>query len=257
MHLKYPIILLIATIFLTSCQGEPTSSLLLPEVNPSIIGLAAQEVDQPTVVAIREGVEPYLRANPYTEYKSGSQLLQYLVSSGEFGQAEITLSNGETYQVDVVYAYALMNNQRVLVIPVLVGLGLPDGGYIYFSEKYSFEADGGVTSTNADRQTALADSQFRLPPGRIFRLLVYGMATRLGPDWKACASISFYPPEICLLGALVEELFPGQTRSFVLRLADEFPTSWMLVAWVFQEFEPDELVPGANVDVPLPELSQP
>ena len=110
---------------------------------------------------------------------------------------------------------------------------------------------------NADRQTALADAQARLPRGRIFRLLAYGMATRQGLDWKKCPSVPFFPPEICPVGELIEQLYPNQTKNFVLRLADEFPTNWLLVSWVFQEFTHDELVPGASIDVFLPELSQP
>jgi hypothetical protein len=215
------------------------------------------EIDQPTADSIRQHISLFLKSNPYTEYESGSQLLLYLVSSGEFDQAEITIASGEIYQTDVLYAYALMNSQRVLVIPVLIGLTLPDGRYAYFSENYSFEADGGVTTLSANRETALADAQSRLPRGRIFRLLVYGMATRQGLDWKKCPSVSLYPPEICPAGELVEQLYPHQTKTFVLRLADGFPTNWLLVAWVFQEFAQGELVPGASIDVPLPELPQP
>lgn len=83
------------------------------------------------------------------------------------------------------------------------------------------------------------------------------MATRQGLDWKKCPTVSFYPSEICTIGALVEQLFPNQTKTFVLRLADEFTPNWLLAGWVFQEFAPEELVPGASIDVPLPEPSQP
>ena len=229
----------------------------MPAVEPSITGLAVPEIDQPTADAIRQNMAMFLKSNPYTEYEAGNQLLLYLVSSGEFGQAEITLASGETYQADVLYAYALMSSQRVLVAPVVVGMTLPDGRYAYFSEKYSFETEESVTTTSADRETALADAQARLPRGRIFRLLAYGMATPQGLDWEECPSVSFYPPEICPVGALVEQLFPGQTKTFVLRLADEFSPNWLLVGWVFQEFAAEELVPGASIDVPLPEPSQP
>ena len=256
MRLKIPIIILIATTFLSACQGQSLSSPMVPVVKPSITGLAAQKVDQPTTDAIRQRLGPYLRSNPYTQYESGSQLLLYLVSSGEFDQAEIRLGGGETYRADVLYGYSLETSQRVLEAPVLIGLELPDGNYLYFSEKYSYETDGGITSTEVDRLTALADARSRLPRGRIFRLLVYGIATRQGLDWKECPFITFYPPEICPVGRLVEDLFPGQTRTFVQRLADEFPTNWLLVAWVFQEFDPVELVSGASIDVTLPEPSQ-
>jgi len=226
-------------------------------VDPSITGLTVPEIDQATADAIRQNMTMFLKSTPYTEFEAGSQLLLYLASSGEFGQVEITLGSGETYQADVLYAYALMSSQRVLIAPVVVGMTLPDGRYAYFSEKYSFETEESVTTTNADRETALADAQARLPRGRIFRLLAYGMATRQGSDWKKCPSVSFYPPEICPVGALVEQLYPNETKTFVLRLADEFSPNWLLVGWVFQEFAPEELVPGANIDVPLPESSQP
>lgn len=110
---------------------------------------------------------------------------------------------------------------------------------------------------NANQETALVDNQARLPRGRLFRLLAYVMVTRQGLDWKKCSSVSFYPPEICPVGALVEQLYPNETKSFVLHLADEFSPNWLLVGWVFQKFASEELVPGASTDVPLPESSRP
>lgn len=257
MRPKLALFILIALILLVACQEQPTLTPAIPTIEPSITGLAAREIDQPTADAIRQNMAIFLKSNPYTEFEAGNQLLMYLVSSGEFGQAKITLSNGETHQADVLYAYALMSSQRVLVAPVIVGITLPDGRYAYFSEKYSFENEESVTTIGADRETALADAQSRLPRGRIFRLLAYGMATRQGLDWDECPSVSFYPPEICPVGALVEQLFPNQTKTFVLRLADTFSPNWLLAGWVFQEFAPEELVPGASIDVPLPEPSQP
>ena len=257
MRLKLAILILIPLIVLTACQKQSTSTPMLTMIKPSITGLKALEIDQPTADSIRQSMGLFLRSTPYTEYEAGSQLLLYLVSSGEFGQAEIMLASGETYQADVLYAYTIMTSQRVLVTPILVGLLLPDGRYVYFSEKYSFESEGGITTTNVDRQTALTDAQARLPRGRIFRLLAYDMVTRQGLDWKKCPSVSFYPPEICPVGELIEQLYPKQTKNIVLRLANEFPTNWLLVGWVFDEFTHDELVPDASIDVPLPELSQP
>lgn len=257
MRRKLALLILIALVLLVACQEQPTPTPALPTVEPSITGLVAPEIDQSTADAIRQNMALFLKSNPYTEFEAGNQMLLYLASSGEFGQAEITLSNGETYQADVLYAYALMSSQRVLVAPIIIGMTLPDGRYAYFSEKYSFETEETVTTTNADRETALADAQARLPRERIFRLLAYGMATRQGLDWKKCPSVSFYPPEICPVGALVEQLFPNQTKTFVLRLADEFSPNWLLVGWAFQEFAPEELVPGASINVPLPEPSLP
>ena len=257
MRLKLAFLTLIFVVALAACQQQSTSTPTEPAVEPSITGLVVPEIDQATADAIRQNIAMFLKSNPYTEFEAGNQLLLYLVSSGEFGQAEITLGSGETYQVDVLYAYALMSSQRVLVAPVVVGLTLPDGRYAYFSEKYSFETEESVTSTSADRKTAQADAQARLPRGRIFRLLAYGMATRQGLDWEKCPSVSFYPLEICPVGALVEQLFPNQTQTFVLRLADGFLPNWLLAGWVFQEFAPEELVPGASIDVILPEPSQP
>jgi hypothetical protein len=199
----------------------------------------------------------FLRVNPFTPSASGDQLLLYLVSSGEFEQAEITLESGETYQGDVLYAYALMSNLRVLSVPVLIGLQLADDRYLYFSANYAFEANGGITSMGVDRETALVDARERLPRGRIFRLLSYGMVTAQGLDWKQCPGEGLYPPEICPVGALVERLYPKQTETFVLRLSNGFPVNWFLVGWVFKEFTLVELVPGTGIDVPLAGLSQP
>lgn len=257
MRLKNIIYILPSLVCLAACQSQPISGPLPPTVEPSISGLETGEVDQATADSIRSHMGPFLKSNPYTEFESGNQLLQYLVSSGEFDQAEITLTSGETCQVDVLYAYALMESQRVLVAPVLVGLLLPDERYVYFSENFAFKSGAVITTMDTDRQTALADAQERLPRGRIFRLLVYGMATRQGLDWKKCPSISFYPTEICPVGELVEKLTPHQTRAFVLRLADGFPPNWLLIGWVFQEFASGELVPGASLDVPLPGPYQP
>lgn len=257
MRRKLVLLILIALVLLVACQEQPTPTPAIPTVEPSIVGLAASEIDQPTADAIRQNMAMFLKSTPYTEFEAGNQLLLYLASSGEFGQAEITLGSGETHQADVLYAYALMSSQRVLVAPVIIGMTLPDGRYAYFSEKYSFETSESVTTTSADRETALADAQARLPRGRIFRLLAYGMTTRQGLDWKKCPSVSFYPPEICPVGELIEQVFPGQTKTFVLRLADGFSPNWLLAGWVFQEFAPEELVPGASIDVPLPEPSQP
>ncbi len=257
MRLKLAFLTLIFVVVLAACQQQSTPTSTAPAVEPSITGLTAPEIDQATADAIRQNMAMFLKSNPYTEFEAGNQLLFYLASTGEFGQAEITLSSGEIYQADVLYAYTLMSSQRVLIAPVLVGMTLPDGRYAYFSEKFSFETEESVTTTSADRETALADTQARLPRGRIFRLLAYGMATRQGLDWDKCPSVSFYPPEICPVGALVEQLFPNQTKTFVLRLADEFSPNWLLAGWVFQEFAPEELVPGASINVPLPEPSQP
>lgn len=257
MRLKLILPILIALVLLAACQGKSTPTVTPLVIEPSITGLVTPEIDQPTADALRQNLALFLKSNPYTEFEAGSQLLLYLVSSGEFGQAEITLASGETYQADVLYAYALMSSQRVLVAPVLVGMTLPDGRYAYFSEKYSFETEETVTTTSTDRDTALADAQARLPRGRIFRLLAYGMATRQGLAWEKCPSVSFYPPEICPVGALVEQLFPNETKTFVLRLAGEFSPNWLLAGWVFQEFAPEELVPGASIDVLLPETPQP
>ena len=254
---KLAILILIALTLLIACQGQSTPTAILPVVEPSITGLSAPGVDQRTADAIRQRMSLFLKSNPFTEYEDGSQLLLYLVSSGKFDQAEITLTRGVTYQADVLYAYSLMDSQRVLVTPVLVGLILPDSRYVYFSEKYSFETEGSVTTISANRETALADAQARLPRGRIFRLLAYGMATRQGLVWEKCPSVQFYPPEICPLGELIEQLYPNQTKTFVLRLAHELPSNWLLIGWVFQEFAPEELVTGASMDVPLTEISQP
>jgi hypothetical protein len=199
----------------------------------------------------------FLNSSPYTEYDSGGQLLSYLVSSGAFANAEITLESGEAIQADVIYAYTLMSTGKVLVAPVLVGLSLPDGTYAYFSENYSLDPQGSSISDSVDRHTALSDAKRRLPRGRIFRLLAYGMVTPSSLDWKECKTAGVYPPGICPVGQLVERLYPNQTKTFVLRLADEFPPGWFLIGWYFKEFAPGELVPGASIDVPLPVLNQP
>jgi hypothetical protein len=256
-RLKLAFLTLIFVVVMAACQQPSTPTPTASTVELSITGLTVPEIDQPTADAIRRNMALFLKSNPYTKFEAGNQLLLYLVSTGEFGQAEITLSNGENYQADVLYAYTLMSSQRVLIAPVLVGMTLPDSRYVYFSEKFSFETEESVTTTSADRETALADAQTRLPRGRIFHLLAYGMATPQELDWEICPSISFYPPEICPVGELVELLFPNQTKTFVLRLADEFSPNWLLAGWVFQEFAPAELVPGAIIDVPLPATTQP
>jgi hypothetical protein len=256
-RLKLAIFILFALACLAACQRRSTPTIPPATIEPSIAGLDAPEIDLLTTDTIRERMSLFLKSNPYTEYAAGNQLLLYLVSSGEFDQAEITLVRGETYQADVLYAYAMMSSQRVLVVPVVIGLRLPDSRYAYFSEKYSSETEESITTTDTHREIALADALARLPRGRIFRLLAYGVATRQGLNWKKCPSVSLYPPEICPVGELIEQLYPNQTKSFVLRLANEFSPNWLLIGWVFQEFSPDELVPGVSMDITLPDPPQP
>jgi hypothetical protein len=252
MRSKFFVFILIIPALLTACRGQPVPTTLPPRIEPSIAGLEVKQVDPTTSQEIRQRMGIFLSSNPYTQFKSVGQLLLYLVSSGEFGQAEITLDNGKIYQADVLYAYALMRSQRVLVAPVMIGLQLPDGTYLYFSQNYAFQSDGGILSVGLDRQAALRDARERLQKGHIFRLLAYGMATPQGLDWNRCPSVALYPPAICPLGKLVEQLYPGQTKSFILRLSDGFPDGWLLIGWVFQEFAQEELVRGSSIDIPLP-----
>jgi hypothetical protein len=252
MRVKYFVPILILPALLAACQGQPATTPLPPQITASITGLEVKQVDPDTSQEIRQRMGIFLASNPYTQFKSGGQLLLYLVSSGEFSQAEITLDNLKIYQADVLYAYALMRSQRVLVAPVMIGLQLPDGTYLYFSQNYAFQSDGGILSVGLDRQAALRDARERLQKGHIFRLLAYGMATPQGLDWNRCPSVALYPPAICPLGKLVEQLYPGQTKSFILRLSDGFPDGWLLIGWVFQEFAQEELVRGSSIDIPLP-----
>ncbi len=252
------ILLILLVLLLAACQSQPTPTVSPhPTIEPSIAGLEFPQISQATADAIRQDMGLFLKSNPYTEYDAGSQLLLYLVSSGQFGRAEIHLPSGETYQADISYAYALMSSQRVLTVPIITGLALPDSRYVYFSQNYSFETIRGVAAVSTDRDTALADAKSRLPRGRIFRLLAYGMATPQGLNWKKCPSISIYPSEICQIGELVEQLSPNQTKTFVLRLSDGLSPDWLLAGWFFQEFTPDELLPGASIDIPLPEPTLP
>jgi hypothetical protein len=252
MRVKYFVPILILPALLAACQGQPATTPLPPQITASITGLEVKQVDPDTSQEIRQRMGIFLSANPYSHFESGGQLLLYLVSSGEFSQAEITLDNLKIYQADVLYAYALMRSQRVLVAPVMIGLQLPDGTYLYFSQNYAFQSDGGILSVDLDRQAALRDAGERLQKGHIFRLLAYGMATPQGLDWDKCPSVALYPRVICPVGELVEQLYPGQTNSFVLRLSDGFPDGWLLIGWVFQEFAPEELVWGSSIDIPLP-----
>ena len=151
MRLKLAILFLITLAFLVAYQGQPTLGATTPAVEPSIRSLVALDVDQPTADAIRQQMVPFLKADPFTEFEAGTQLLFHLVSSGKFSQVEITLASGEIYQADVVYAYTLMSSRRVLVVLMLVGMTLPHGRYAYFSEKYAFETSESVTNTAAAR----------------------------------------------------------------------------------------------------------
>ena len=110
MRRNLALLILIALVLLVACQEQSTSTPVSPTAEPSITGLIVPEIDQPTADAIRQNMAMFLKSNPYTEFKAGNQLLIYLASSGEFGQAEITLASGETYQADVLYAYTLMNS---------------------------------------------------------------------------------------------------------------------------------------------------
>lgn len=95
MRRKLVLLILISLVLLVACQEQPTPIPALPMVEPSITGLVVPDIDQPTADAIRQNMAIFLKSNPYTEFETGNQLLLYLVPTGEFGQAEITLSNGK------------------------------------------------------------------------------------------------------------------------------------------------------------------
>jgi len=249
---KLIFLLITLGLVLPGCKSMP-SPINTPAVSPPAVrGLVLPKVSSGVRDAIRQDMALFLNANPYTEFEVGAQLIFYLVSSGEFGQAEITLENGETVLADVLYTYALMSNQRVLAVPVTIGMLQPDGQYAYFSEKFAFDHDEGVISTSIDRETALEDARQRLPRERIFRLIAYGMVSPQELLWNQCRSKSFMPEDVCQAGEIVEQLHPGATKLFVLRTADRFPEDWLLLGWVFQEFAVEELAPGISPDVILP-----
>lgn len=257
MRFTIAVFILLTAVLLSACRIDPTPTIARPEAEPSISGLKTIEVDQGTADSVRRYIGLYVRSNPYHPYENGSQLLLYLVSSGELGQAEITLEDGHIYQADVLYAYSVMTSQRVISVPVHIGLSMADGSFIYFSESYANQTGEKTIWADVPRDTALADVERRLPRGRIFRLLAYGLVTPRGQNWEKCPSVSLYPPEICPIGRIVESLNLGQTQSFVLGLSDGFSKNWLAVGWVFQEFDPNDLVAGAGVDVPLPDPAQP
>ena len=156
---KQSIFILILLAILTACRKDPQPTATLPVITPSVTGLSSIEIDGFTRDSIRDHLSAFLNTSPYTKYEAGGQLLNYLVSSGEFAKAEVTLESGETIQADVIYAYTLMSTGKVLVAPVLVGLSLPDGTYAYFSENYSLDPQGNSIPAVVDRETALADAE--------------------------------------------------------------------------------------------------
>lgn len=252
MRFKSIFILGILILVLSGCKNQAQPTTPPPKNEITITGLNNPKVTAGTRDAIRQNMALFLKTSPYTEFEAGAQLVFYLVSSGEFGQTNISLSNGNSYLADVLYAYSLMSNQRVMIIPVVVGMSLTNGQYAYFSEKYAFDQTGGVVSTSTDQESALADARQRLPRGRIFRLIAYGMVSPQELLWDQCKDKSFMPEDVCQVGEAVEQLNLGVTKLFLLRTADNFPEDWLLVGWVFQEFTVEELAPGVSPDVALP-----
>ncbi|MBN1452916.1 MAG: hypothetical protein JW963_17995, partial [Anaerolineales bacterium] len=84
-RLKLAFLTLIFAIVLAACQQQSTATPKVLDVEPSITRLVVPKIDQPTANAIRQNMAMFLKTEPYPEYNAGSQLLRYLVSSGEFG----------------------------------------------------------------------------------------------------------------------------------------------------------------------------
>jgi hypothetical protein len=241
------IILLPLALALTQCQ--PASP---PPESPAPPPIASQLVVEPAIAqAVQQAMAPYLASTPYLA-TGGGVLRLYVVSSGGFEQSGLPSGDGQELAVDTLIVYALMNNQRVLAVPLVIGLQLADGSYAYFSEKYAFDSEGQAVARQADREAALVDARERLPAGRIVRLLAYEMVSPRDLRWEACEQAGFLPQPVCQSGGALAGRHPGANTQFILRTAAEQPAGWLLVGWLFQEFALDELAPGISPDIPLP-----
>lgn len=195
---------------------------------------------------VQEALAWTLNTQPYEEYSSTGEtsfswLTLYLISSGEFDTAEITLEEGEIW-VDVVYAYYLNQAREVLLIPLVIGAQTETGLYGYLSDSYLNEQGGKLgVSTALTREAALQDAHKRLSDGVQIRITAYQSVHPTEILWEECSDyvVDFrqLPSQICEAGQLFEQKHPGYLTLWMARAVNDIPTDWLLIGWF--SFEPE------------------
>lgn len=197
---------------------------------------------------VQEALAWTLNTQPYEEYSSTdddtsfSWLSLYLISSGKFDAAELTLENGEKLTADVVYAYSLNQAREAFLIPLVIGVQTEPGLYAYLSDSFLNEQGGKVgVSTSLTREAALQDAHKRLSAGVQIRITAYQSVRPTEILWEECPAymVAFrqLPAQICEAGQLFEQRHPGYLTLWMARAVHNIPTDWMLIGWF--SFEPE------------------
>jgi len=204
-----------------------------PEVTDDLISIIEAEMGWTL------DIDPYEEGESETGEKL-SVVTIYLVSSGVFDTATLSLEDGGIVQVDIVYAYQFNHAHSVIVIPVAIGMETEDGHYTYFSDGYVLSSavdlsapDTGVL-TRVSRQKAIQDALLRLGTGTKFRVSVLGFANRTSINWSDCPS-EFYigtPVDVCRAG---EQIDRGYSNLVIMKAATSLPNGWMMIGWHFYE----------------------
>lgn len=232
---------------LQSCQAKTTPTPYLtptPEVTDLFPDRPTLDVTQ--TATIREQLRPTWNYANYQEYDTfdGRHIGEwstFLVSSGIFEQAEITLSTGETFQLDVVFAYQTTQTNATITLPVVIGL-LTEDSYLYFSPyaAYAGNIPGAYSFTQLSRADALTDAQIRLAEGRVFSLSIAEYVNRKGFLWADCPAYAermSLPAAYCTVGENLDTVFPLQARLLAMRSLSEVPLTWLVFGFWFYEME--------------------
>ena len=210
---------------------SPTSTPDIPRFLPTV----EAEIQAAVIQGLHKIIPP---DQPY--YQRGGEktlTVNALVSTGITETVSFPLEN-QTIQVDYLWAYDRTNSGVLTRLPVVFGLGYPDGSYEYFSDTLFFARQFEGLGTAISRTEALQDLQARLPRGRIFSLTFYQAVMPEKVIWKQCPEtmkIREISGNVCALGEWMDQQYPEALRSFIKRTEKTIPQGWLLAGWYFAE----------------------
>jgi hypothetical protein len=166
----------------------------------------------PTTVnaALGKAIAPAVNtlSNPYWTDGEHRSLMLPFVSSGKFTQMDIPLPGGQAARADVLQALSLNAARELLIVPVAVGVLLPDGGYHAFLTYRQYGKGAEVS--------LLAEAREALPRGWVFLASVDGFVTPKAVQWKQCRQYPFPGEPICSIGELLAARYPGVEEELLL-----------------------------------------
>jgi len=203
------------------------------------------DVTDEIIAVMRDGIEwsltnEYLAPYQVVTLDDGETVVEFiqlhLVSSGIFDQTTVTLDDGSTYSLDVIYVYQLNHARGVIAIPLVIGFEDSSGVYTYFSNRYVTESGAADLSvlTRLGREDALQDARARLPKGEVLYTSAGNVLDRNSLDWENCPSertVNF-PGTYCQIAAETDR---GYTDLVIQRAATALPDDWVMIGWFFSE----------------------